>query len=272
MRKQLLKSLLFSLAILLTLGTSAVLADAEKAVSSAEQAVTVLVEDEVSEEVVNKVSDEANSADSENAIEISIEEYEENVTDFNKISISELHLDFTEDGLEHTIYFGRGTCYYCRQFSPELREFNQLIDGKLEYYDTSGEDFDESAREFVFQTLGIPGTPTILHIKNGQVVSGWVGGGVTAQNLYNFIYQSQSVEEPEVVAQESESEILEPESSQENVPNSEQESQSSTAEDGKTNSKNPSQKSKKVKKNSKNNKNNKSSKTISKSLKKNKKR
>ena len=53
--------------------------------------------------------------------------------------------------MEHTIYFGRKTCSHCRQFSPELKEFNNLIEKKLEYYDLDGKDFDGEAREFLFK-------------------------------------------------------------------------------------------------------------------------
>ncbi|CEW45481.1 hypothetical protein ERS044025_00310 [Streptococcus pneumoniae] len=79
------------------------------------------------------------------------EEYEKNVTDFKKIDIETVRQSFTEDQLEHTIYFGRKTCSHCRQFSPELKEFNNLIEKKLEYYDLDGKDFDGEAREFLFK-------------------------------------------------------------------------------------------------------------------------
>uniref|UniRef100_UPI00356B6791 thioredoxin n=1 Tax=Streptococcus pneumoniae TaxID=1313 RepID=UPI00356B6791 len=78
------------------------------------------------------------------------EEYEKNVTDFKKIDIEAVRQSFTGDQLEHTIYFGRKTCSHCRQFSPELKEFNNLIEKKLEYYDLDGKDFDGEAREFLF--------------------------------------------------------------------------------------------------------------------------
>lgn len=78
------------------------------------------------------------------------EEYEKNVTDFKKIDIEAVRQSFTGDQLEHIIYFGRKTCSHCRQFSPELKEFNNLIEKKLEYYDLDGKDFDGEAREFLF--------------------------------------------------------------------------------------------------------------------------
>ena len=127
------------------------------------------------------------------------EEYEKNVTDFKKIDIEAVRQSFTEDQLEHTIYFGRKTCSHCRQFSPELKEFNNLIEKKLEYYDLDGKDFDGEAREFLFKKVGIPGTPTILYLKNGHPISGWVGGGATAQQVYDYMYLRNSPKQTETV-------------------------------------------------------------------------
>lgn len=102
--------------------------------------------------------------------------------------------------MEHTIYFGRKTCSHCRQFSPELKEFNNLIEKKLEYYDLDGKDFDGEAREFLFKKVGIPGTPTILYLRNGHPISGWVGGGATAQQVYDYMYSRNSPKQTETVA------------------------------------------------------------------------
>lgn len=117
---------------------------------------------------------------------VSREEYDANVADLSKISLDDVRNAFTEDGQAHTIYFGRGTCYYCRQFSPELKVLNQLMNGRLEYYDTDREDFD---RNYVFGEIGIPGTPTLLYLENGQLLSGWVGGG-PAQTVYDHLVSS----------------------------------------------------------------------------------
>ena len=118
--------------------------------------------------------------------EVSREEYETNVADLPKISLDDVRNAFTEDGRAHAIYFGRGTCYYCRQFSPELKVLNQLMDGRLEYYDTDRKDFD---RNYVFGDIGIPGTPTLLYLENGQLLSGWVGGG-PVQTVYDHLASS----------------------------------------------------------------------------------
>ncbi len=39
---------------------------------------------------------------------------------------------FMQDGKEHTLYLGCQTCSYCC-LSPEVKKFNDLIDGQLEY-------------------------------------------------------------------------------------------------------------------------------------------
>lgn len=117
-----------------------------------------------------------------------LKEYEETVAGFQKVTIDQVRQDFTPDGQEHTLYVGRGTCSHCREFAPVLKEFNKLIDGRLEYYDIDGQDFDKEAYHFLFEQLGIPGTPTILRLDNGKPISGWVGGGTTAQGLYDHLY------------------------------------------------------------------------------------
>ncbi|MBO3756035.1 hypothetical protein J5O02_02970 [Streptococcus suis] len=48
------------------------------------------------------------------AVEISLEDYQETVAAFQKIDIGAVRAAFTEDNQEHLLYFGRGTCYYCR--------------------------------------------------------------------------------------------------------------------------------------------------------------
>ena len=67
------------------------------------------------------------------------------------------------------------------------------------YYDLDGKDFDGEAREFLFKKVGIPGTPTILYLKNGHSISGWVGGGATAQQVYDYIYSRNSPKQTETV-------------------------------------------------------------------------
>ena len=190
MKKQMLKAILFSSTALLLLGGN--FASAESTVTSVESSQSQATTIEVAPTSQTTTVQEPTSA--EEPREISPEEYEANVASFRKVSFRTVHQAFTEDGQEHILYFGRATCYYCRQFSPELKSFNTLINGNLEYYDTDGEDFDATAREFLFETVGIPGTPTILYIKNGKLISGWVGGGISAQQLYDRFYSSKQSE------------------------------------------------------------------------------
>lgn len=185
MKKILFKSLLFSTAALVALVTSPVLADSSET-NALEAQSPSLVAGQPSGQTTPDQTGETTTG--EELVEVTIEEYATNVADFKKVTIDDVHAAFTADGLEHTLYFGRETCYYCRQFSPDLKEFNHLIAGQLEYYDTDSADFDDEAKDFLFKTVGIPGTPTILYLKNGQPVSDWVGGGLSAQELYDYLY------------------------------------------------------------------------------------
>ena len=190
MKKQMIKAFLFGSAVLLLLGEN--LVSAESTVTSVEYTQSQATTIEVAPTSQTTTVQEPISV--EEPREISPEEYEANVASFRKVSFRTVHQAFTEDGQEHILYFGRATCYYCRQFSPELKLFNTLINGNLEYYDTDGEDFDATAREFLFETVGIPGTPTILYIKNGKLVSGWVGGGISTQQLYDHLFANKQSE------------------------------------------------------------------------------
>ena len=228
MKKQLLKSLLFSSMLLLAFGNDMVFADGvhreeqrpdtTEIVSEASTAAVVkndanqgsIVTDtkpvsmpESKEDTVvekenltnNKSASTSDKTSATNGIpnsqeskEVAIATYRENIAELPKATIKDVYSAFTSDNKEHTIYVGRETCYFCRQFSPELKKFNQLTGGKLEYYNTDGEDFDEHAKEFLFNTVGIPSTPTIVYLKNGTLTSGWVCGGITAQELYDYLY------------------------------------------------------------------------------------
>lgn len=140
----------------------------------------------------NEIREPVTTTDSSssNTDGISIEEYMLNVANFNKLSIADVKNLFYVEG-ETVLYIGRPTCYYCRQFSPELKEFNEIIGNTLSYYDTDGLDFDEQAANLIFVQIGIPGTPTTMYIKDGQIISAWVGGELTGKELYDFLFQNQ---------------------------------------------------------------------------------
>lgn len=222
MKKTLFKSLLFSTVALTALVTSPVLADSTETNALEAESSSLVTEQPTGQTTSNQTGVVTTG---EELAEVTIDEYATNVADFKKVTIDDVHAAFTADGLEHTLYFGRGTCYYCRQFSPDLKEFNQLIAGQLEYYDTDSA--DDEAKEFLFKTVGIPGTPTILYLKNGQPVSGWVGGGVNAQQLYDYLYLGKSPEQP--------AEDLE--NGEQNTTNQEDGKQSDTAFDNQANTK-----------------------------------
>ena len=156
------------------------------------------------------VAEEASDIEAEAAPEVTQEQYQENVENLTKVSINDVYQMFTPDENKHLLYVGRPTCYYCRQFSPELKKLNQLT--PVEYYNTDGEDFDKNASDFLFGTVGIPGTPTLIRLENGQAISGWVGGG-GADDIYRYMFKDLDKKSSEVAFTES------------NVGNSEQEKQ-----------------------------------------------
>ena len=168
MKKQKIKSLLLVPLVFASITTGVVYAEEQTTSSSIQTNDSSLVAPDLpstKEKVENKPA------------VVTPEEYEKNVTDFKKVDIEAV-----------------------RQFSPELKEFNNLIEKKLEYYDLDGKDFDGEAREFLFKKVGIPGTPTILYLRNGRPISGWVGGGATAQQVYDYMYSRNSPKQTETVA------------------------------------------------------------------------
>ena len=193
MKKNVLKTTILLSAAILSMATVSVFAD-DELVPATE--VTEVVDNTVenSAEQASDVQETQTSAtnletsDEVEESEVTISQYEENVADFNLVPMTDVYSMFTEDGKEHVIYFGRPTCYYCRQFSPVLKDFNTLMNNRLEYYNTDSQDFDEAAANFLFRTVGIPGTPTIIHLQNGRIVSAWVGGGISGQELYDYLF------------------------------------------------------------------------------------
>ena len=174
------------------------------------QVPAVVSEEATSTNMETPVAEEASDIESEAAPEVTQEQYQENVENLTKVSINDVYQMFTPDENKHLLYVGRPTCYYCRQFSPELKKLNQLT--PVEYYNTDGEDFDKNASDFLFGTVGIPGTPTLIRLENGQAISGWVGGG-GADDIYRYMFKDLDKKSSEVAFTES------------NVGNSEQEKQ-----------------------------------------------
>ncbi len=148
--------------------------------------------------------------------EISVETYEKNLENVTQISYSDVTNMLTEDGGDHILYIGRPSCYYCRQNSPVLKDFNTLIDGQLLYYNTDSDHLDRESRKVLFDKLGIPGTPSVIRLKNGQLVSGYLGSAPDAQAIYQAVFadENDKTELPEVteVAVKSENPLPEPSS------------------------------------------------------------
>ena len=166
-----------------------------------------------SEQVVEKA--ESNSETKENSLlpssqtgvaetevrseEVSVETYEKNLENLKPVSYSDVTNMLTEDGGDHILYVGRPTCYYCRQNSPVLKDFNTLIDGQLLYYNTDSDQLDRESRKILFDKLGIPGTPSVIRLKNGQLVSGYLGSAPDAQAIYQAVFkeETEKTERPE---------------------------------------------------------------------------
>ena len=99
----------------------------------------------------------SDTSDEPEEAEVTIPQYEENVADFNHVPMTDVYAMFTEDGKEHVIYVGRPTCYYCRQFSPALKEFNTyklLTDTKV--------DGNENTSQFLLASLWSGGLSGII--------------------------------------------------------------------------------------------------------------
>ena len=131
--------------------------------------------------------------------EVSVETYEKNLENLKQVSYSDVTNMLTEDSGDHILYVGRPTCYYCRQNSPVLKDFNTLIDGQLLYYNTDSDQLDRESRKILFDKLGIPGTPSVIRLKNGQLVSGYLGSAPDAQAIYQAVFkeETEKTETPE---------------------------------------------------------------------------
>ena len=126
------------------------------------------------------------------------DEYLQNVDRFNKLNMKEIYSKF-ENKETFVLYLGRKTCPHCRKFSPILREFNILYGNKLNYYDIESPDLDKDAKVFLLK-LQIPGVPAVLYVKEGKVVNGWAGIGITAKGLYDRFFKedTKSIDKREV--------------------------------------------------------------------------
>ena len=119
--------------------------------------------------------------------EVTEDEYIQNVDKFNKLNMKEIYSKF-ENKETFVLYLGRKTCPHCRKFSPILREFNVLYGNKINYYDIESPDLDKDAKVFLSK-LQIPGVPAVLYVKEGKVVNGWAGIGITAKGLYERFFK-----------------------------------------------------------------------------------
>lgn len=142
----------------------------------------------------NKDNQSENAQDEDEELEddVTVEEYEKNVKDFKQVNMAQVKdMISKKDNQDRVMYIGRPTCYYCRQFSPDLKDFNKIIKNNLLYFNI---DAEKGAYEYVFEEIGIPGTPTTMRFINNRIVSAWIGGEKTGQELYDFLYSPQANE------------------------------------------------------------------------------
>lgn len=186
----------------------------EKVDSSSESKENSLSHSEQTEVIEEKVSSE----------EISVETYEKNLENVTQISYSDVTNMLTEncgDHILHILYIGRPSCYYCHQNSPVLKDFNTLINGQLLYYNTDSDHLDRDSRKILFDKLGIPDTPSVIRLKNGQLVSGYLGSVPDGQAIYQAVFAGENdkteLSEVEVREEAAKSENPLPESSPESL-------------------------------------------------------
>ncbi|EHI75485.1 putative bacteriocin [Streptococcus criceti] len=149
----------------------------------------------LSQQVTESTADVSTVADSDSqegqeAPDISTEEYEANVAGLKQVTMADVYHMFDDPNGSYTLYLGRPTCIYCRKFSPVIKDFNSLSGGQVYYYNIDSTDFSSVAKEFLRSKIGVFVTPTVLHLEKGQIVSGQLGSGGTAQDLYNKVFKS----------------------------------------------------------------------------------
>ncbi|MGW8959360.1 thiol reductase thioredoxin [Paenibacillus sp. NPDC055715] len=113
---------------------------------------------------------------------VTIKQYEKNVKHLSRISANET-MDKFNSGEGFYFYIGRPSCYYCREFSPILKEFSWRISQPIYYYNQDGGDWGPEIRQFLKDHINLQGTPTLAYIKDGKVVAQQVGTGVNADEL-----------------------------------------------------------------------------------------
>lgn len=135
---------------------------------------------------------ESDSQEGQDNSDISTEEYEANIADLKQVTMADVYHMFDDQAGHYTLYLGRPTCIYCRKFSPVIKDFNTLSAGQVYYYNTDSADFSSVAKEFLRTKIGAFGTPTVLHLEKGQIVSGQLGSGGTAQELYDKVFKPEN--------------------------------------------------------------------------------
>ncbi|CAM4497642.1 MAG: thiol reductase thioredoxin [Paenibacillus macerans] len=113
---------------------------------------------------------------------VTVEEYENNVKHLPKLNADETIAKFNS-GEGFYIYIGRPSCYYCREFSPVLKDFSLLISQPIYYYNLDGGDWGPEIGQFLVDHIDFQGTPTLAYIKEGKAVVKQVGSGPNVDEL-----------------------------------------------------------------------------------------
>lgn len=98
-------------------------------------------------------------ADNQLSIDKSMAIYEEKVSDFTELSISDIQQKNHE---EFRLYIGRKTCPYCQIFVPKLHSTGLNVGKTLYYLDL--EEMDESKQELL-DLLKVTSVPVLLSIS-----------------------------------------------------------------------------------------------------------
>lgn len=126
-----------------------------------------------------------NDVEENQVTNVTIPEYEENVSNTIKLSPQQLLTKF-QNGDTMVVYCGYKECPYCRMFSPILHKFINDTGVPVYYFDMDDVSPDNVSQDFVNminQTIGLKATPTVALLKHGKLIHEYVGGKISEDRL-----------------------------------------------------------------------------------------
>lgn len=93
-----------------------------------------------------------------------LKEYKENTHNFNKLSAKEVE-EKIESNESFFLYFGRGTCPYCRDFVPKLAKESEEKNINISYLDTENTDSDKDIQN-IRNKYDVEFVPTLIHFSD----------------------------------------------------------------------------------------------------------